>query len=220
MSTIISKDIQEILLNFATINNSIVIKPGNKISTLSVNKNILAVADVPIEFEKQISIYDLSTLCSTFRSLFEEPVLLTDNESFLTITDQNNKSRKSKFYFADPDVIVQAPDKPIQLPSVDVEFTLRAADLRSLRISASAFKVPDLCVYGDGEEINLCTTDKKNDTSNTYSISVGKTNKEFCYCFKVENLKILDRDYTVKISKANVAYFESDNLKYWVALEP
>ena len=44
--TVITKPTIEVLKNFCSINKSIVIKPGNQIATLSINKNILAIADV------------------------------------------------------------------------------------------------------------------------------------------------------------------------------
>ena len=49
--------------------------------------------------------------------------------------------------------------------------------------------------------MELQLTDKKNDTSNSFSVNVGETNDEFCYCFKVENLKLIKGDYNVTVSK-------------------
>ena len=68
--------------------------------------------------------------------------------------------------------------------------------------------------------MELCVTDKKNDTSNSYSVDVGETDEEFCFCFKVENLKLLAGDYDVSLSKTNVAQFQGDGIKYLIALEP
>jgi hypothetical protein len=68
--------------------------------------------------------------------------------------------------------------------------------------------------------MQLCVTDKKNETSNSYSIEVGESTDEFCYCFKVENLKLLPSDYNVIVSKHNVSLFEGDGIKYFIALEP
>lgn len=217
--TVLTRDTIDILQNFATINNSIVIKPGKAINTLSVNKNILASADVEEVFDRQIAIYDLGSFISSTR-FFDDPKLVTDNESYVTITERSNNRKRAKFYYADPDIIVQPPDKEIQLPSVDVTFELTGHDLKQLLAASATYRAPDLCVFGDGETINLCITDKKNDTSNTYSIEVGKTEQEFCYCFKVENLRIIPRNYTVSISKSNVAYFDGGSIRYWIALEP
>ena len=51
--TVITKPTIEVLKNFCSINKSIVIKPGNQIATLSINKNILAIADVEEQFESK-----------------------------------------------------------------------------------------------------------------------------------------------------------------------
>ena len=68
--------------------------------------------------------------------------------------------------------------------------------------------------------VKVVVRDKKNDTSNSYSVQVGETTDNFCYCFKVENLKLLLADYNVTISKSNVALFQGDGIKYFIALEP
>ena len=106
------------------------------------------------------------------------------------------------------------------MPSEDVQFRLDANTLQSLQRAAAVYQVPDLCLYGDNGVLKLCVTDKKNETSNTFSMEVGETDGQFCYCFKIENLKLLVDDYDVTVSRHNVAYFEGTNVKYWIALEP
>jgi hypothetical protein len=69
----------------------------------------------------------------------------------------------------------------------------------------------------------LVVRDKKNDSSNIFSVDVGDTDKEFCFNFKVENTnKILQGNYDVVISEKLLAEFTGvkNNLHYWVALEP
>ena len=216
--TMITKPTIEILKNFCSINKSIVIKPGNQISTLSINKNILAIADVEEQFDSQISIYDLGVFLGGL-SLFDQPKIDTSDSNYVTVSDQRGKS-KTRFFYADPDIITQPPEKEITIPSVDVKFRLEAGVLQQLQRAAMVYQLPDLCLYGDGTEMSLCVTDKKNDTSNSYSVQVGETTDNFCYCFKVENLKLLLADYNVTISKSNVALFQGDGIKYFIALEP
>ena len=107
-------------------------------------------------------------------------------------------------------------------PSVDVEFDLPQEDLQKLLSASSVYQVPDLCVYSEDDSINVCVKDKKNDTSNSFSVTVGETEEEFCYCFKVENLRMIPGNYRVEISKSNVALFTNKDydVKYWIALEP
>ena len=216
--TVITKPTIEVLKNFCSINKSIVIKPGNQIATLSINKNILAIADVEEQFESQISIYDLGVFLGGL-SLFDQPKIDTTDSNYVTVSDQRGKS-KTRFFYADSDIITQPPEKEITIPSVDVKFRLEAGVLQQLQRAAMVYQLPDLCLYGDGTEMSLCVTDKKNDTSNSYSVQVGASDDEFCYCFKVENLKLLAGDYNVTISKQNVALFQGSGIKYFIALEP
>ncbi len=216
--TVLSKPTLEILKNFCSINKSLVINPGNKLSTLSINKNILVYADVEESFDSQLSIYDLGVFLGGL-SLFEQPSIDTSRDNYVTVSDTKGRS-KTKFFYADPDIITQPPEKEINLPSEDVKFRLEATSLQQLQRAASVYQLPDLCLFGDGEKMNLCLTDKKNDTSNTYSIEVGTSEDEFCYCFKVENLKLLLGDYNVTLSKSNVALFQGEGIKYFIALEP
>tara|TARA_B100001029_G_scaffold19389_1_gene12895 strand:+ start:157 stop:816 length:660 start_codon:yes stop_codon:yes gene_type:complete len=216
--TVITKPTIEVLKNFCSINKSIVIKPGNQIATLSINKNILAIADVEEQFDSQISIYDLGVFLGGL-SLFDQPKIDTTDSNYVTVSDQRGKS-KTRFFYADPDIITQPPEKEITIPSVDVKFRLEAGILQQLQRAAMVYQLPDLCLYGDGTEMSLCVTDKKNDTSNSYSVQVGVSDDEFCYCFKVENLKLLAGDYNVTISKQNVALFQGSGIKYFIALEP
>ena len=49
-----------VLKNFAGINNSILVKEGNQLRTISVAKNILAEAYIEENFPRQFGIYDLN----------------------------------------------------------------------------------------------------------------------------------------------------------------
>ena len=216
--TVLSKPTIEVLKNFCSINKSLVINPGNRLSTLSINKNILAYADVEESFDSQMSIYDLGVFLGGL-SLFDKPKIDTKADNYVTVSDTAGRS-KTRFFYADPDIITQPPEKEINLPSEDVRFRLNASTLQQLQRAASVYQLPDLCLVGDGQTMNLRVTDKKNDTSNSYSVEVGENENEFCFCFKVENLKLLLADYNVTISKSNVALFQGDGIKYFIALEP
>ena len=156
--TVITKPTIEVLKNFCSINKSIVIKPGNQISTLSINKNILAIADVEEQFDSQISIYDLGVFLGGL-SLFDQPKIDTSDTNYVTVSDKRGKS-KTRFFYADPDIITQPPEKEISIPSVDVKFRLEAGVLQQLQRAAMVYQLPDLCLYGDGTEMSLCVTDK------------------------------------------------------------
>lgn len=215
----ISNDTVNILKNFSQINKSIVINPGNELATLAVTKNILATAKVKETFDSKICIYDLPEFISTF-TLFKSPEFDFSNQDFMVITDKGTKT-STQFFYADPSVITTAPEKKIEIPSVDVEFTISDSDLDTLFKASRIHNVPDLCLVGDGKSMRMVVKDKKNDTSNNFSMEMGETDKVFSFYFKVENMKLLPGNYNVKACKS-VALFTSVNgdLEYFIALEP
>ena len=82
--------------------------------------------------------------------------------------------------------------------------------------------MPDLVVVGEAGVVKILVKDKKNDSSNDYSVVVGETDAEFSFNFKVENIKILPGTYDVVCSKNNLSRFtcKDYDLKYFIALEP
>ena len=84
------------------------------------------------------------------------------------------------------------------------------------------YKRQDLSVVGEAGVVKLVVRDKKNDTSNDFSIVVGETDSEFSFNFKVENIKILPGTYEVVVSQKLLSRFTSKNhdLTYYIALEP
>ena len=207
-----------VLKNFAGINNSILVKQGNKLRTISVAKNILAEADITEDFPKDVAIYDLNQFLNGL-SLHQDPNLDFTEDTHLTIREGK---RRVKYFFADPEVIVSPPEKEIQLPTEDVSFQLESVTLEKLLKAAAVYQLPDLAAVGEAGVVKLVVRDKKNDTSNEFAVVVGETDKEFSFNFKVENIKIIPGAYDVTISSKLLAKFtnSSYNLIYYIALEP
>ena len=207
-----------LLKNFSSINQSILFKEGNKLRTISVMKNILAEATVSEDFTKDFGVYDLNQFLNGL-SLYQNPELDFKNDGYVVMKE--GKSR-SKYFFADPNVIVSPPDKDISLPSEDVSFEVSTDQLDKLLKASSIYQSPDLSAIGENGVIKLVVRDKKNDTSNDYSVIVGETDKEFCFNFKVENIKILPGTYEVVVSQKLLSRFTAKNsdLTYYIAMEP
>ena len=207
-----------ILKNFAGINNSILVKEGNQLRTISVMKNILAEAEIPEDFPRQFGIYDLNQFLNGL-SLHSDPNLDFSEQSYLTISEGR---RKVKYFFADPQVIIAPPEKEITLPTEDVCFQLESITLEKLLKAAAVYQLPDLCAVSENGTIKLVVHDKKNDTSNEFAIVVGETDRNFSFNFKIENIKIIPGAYDVVISSKLLSRFVNSklNLTYYIALEP
>ncbi|NDB57068.1 DNA polymerase [bacterium] len=214
----LSENTFNILKNFAGINQSISVKSGNTLRTISVAENIFAVANVEEKFPRNFSLYDLNEFLGGM-SLMKNAEMIFDDGDFVRI--KTNRSQ-IKYFFSDDSLIKQAPNADIKLPDEDVQFSLTEADLNSVIRAASVYQLPDFSVIGDGEEIHIVARDKENDTSNTFSIAVGNTKEEFVFNLKVENIKLLKGDYHVSISKELISKFihQSIPLVYYIALEP
>ena len=207
-----------VLKNFAGINNSILVKKGTQLRTMSVAKNILAEAEIPEDFPRDVAIYDLNQFLNGL-SLHQDPNLDFTEDSHITIKEGR---RRVKYFYADPQVIIAPPDKEINLPTQEVCFQLESSSLEKLVKAAAVYQLPDLSVIGENSEITMVVRDKKNDTSNEYAVNVGETDKEFEFNFKMENIKIIPGAYDVVISSKLLSEFTNTqyNLKYFIALEP
>lgn len=208
-----------LLKNFAGINQSILVKQGNKLRTISIAKNILAEAEITEEFPRNFAIYDLNQFLNGL-SLHQDPDLDFTEDSYITIREGK---RRVKYFYADPNVIISPPEKEIKLPSEDVCFQLETGSLEKLVKAAAVYQLPDISAIGDAGVIRLVVRDKKNDTSNEYSIVVGETDEQFTFNFKVENIsKIVYGAYNVVVSSKLLSQFTNSkfNLSYWIALEP
>ena len=207
-----------LLKNFSNINQSILFKEGSKLRTISVMKNILAEAEVNESFPKDFGIYDLNQFLNGM-GLHQNPDLDFENEGHVVIKEGR---MRSKYFFADPSVIVTPPDKNLDLPSEDVSFELNTQQLDRLLKAAGIYQLPDLSVIGKAGVVKILVRDKKNDTSNSFSVIVGETDKQFTFNFKIENIKILPGTYEVVVSQKLLSKFTNKDrdLRYYIALEP
>ena len=207
-----------VLKNFSSINQSILFKEGSKLRTISLMKTILAEATVHEEFSKDFGIYELNQFLNGL-SVHQSPELDFANDGYVVIREGRSRS---KYFFADPNVIVTPPEKEITLPSEDVCFELSTAVLEKLLKAAAVYQVPDLSAIGENGVVKLVVRDKKNDTSHGHEEVVGETNSNFTFNFKIENIKVLPGTYDVVVSQKLLSRFTSKNhdLTYYIALEP
>ena len=214
----LSESTVNLLKNFSTINPSILFKQGSKLRSISVLKNILVEATIVEEFSKDFGIYDLNQFLNGL-SLHHNPELDFTSNDFVVIKEGK---MRSKYFFADPSVIACPPDKEISLPTEDVCFTLSSQQLEQLKKAASVYQLPDISAIGENGVVKMVARDKKNDTSNDFSIIVGETQDDFIFNFKEENLKIVPGSYDVVVSSKLLSRFSNQNVDvtYYIALEP
>ena len=219
---ILSKKTLDVLKNFSTINSSIVFRKGSTVRTISNAENILAKFTGEEVFPVDFAIYDLSQFLSGI-SLFSDPQLEFDNESFVNIRGGRQSAR---YYFSDPEITLKsAPEKNVKFPGADLQFNLSGEDLIALQKASAVYGLPDLTFQSEEGEntIKLILRDKENDTSNTYEQSIsGCCTGTYSLDVKIDNIRLLPGDYTVKVSKHLISEWTNTNvdLTYYIALEP
>jgi len=220
----LSNETLELLKNFSTINQNLLIKAGNTISTMSAMKNIVAKADVAETFTQEVAIYDLNEFLSAV-SLFKNPNFDFQSD-WVNITEEGSGSTSLKYYYSDPSVVT-SPSKDINMPDSDVAFVLDSSVLDGIKRASAVIGAPDLSLSkgnGCGPRTALTAKDKKNATANNYSVEVDAQSSAtaFNLFFKTENMKLVSDSYDVAISSKLISQFTSKNknVTYWIALEP
>jgi hypothetical protein len=210
----LSKETVNLIKNFAGINSNLLLKQGNKLATISGQKNVMADATVTETFP-DFAIYDLNEFLGAM-SLFEDPEL-DFQDKYVSI---KQGSMNIKFFAADASNLT-APQKAITFPEAEINFRMTSSMLDMIKKTSSVLRAADVSIVGDGSKVVAVVGDKKNASGNSFSEPVGDTDKTFKVNLKVENLKMLPGDYDVSISSKKISRFKSPNndLVYYVAVE-
>ena len=220
-NVILSQQTKEVLKNYSTINGSILIREGSQLKTINVGENLISQYDCEEVFPQTFAIYDLNQFLAGL-SLFQNPILEFSNAEYLTI---RGDGRTAKYYFSDPEITLKtAPDRTVNFPGADIEFSINNNQLEALRKAANVYSIPDLVFTSSaGGTVTLSLCDKENQTSNVYSQEIlGDNTGEYELVMKMENVNLVPGDYDVKISSKLITECKHNYLPlvYYIALEP
>ena len=211
----LSKKTLAILKNFASINQSIVVKPGNVLECISNVKDIFAKVEVEESFEKQFAIYDLNEFLGVV-SLFEDPDF--DFEDGHVIISQGKM--KQKYYYADPSIIVTPPEKGVTLPSVEVKSSMQKEQW-SVAVRAASANNASTLTFSNG---NILLHDKGVPNSNNFvfeNICNSQPDANYNLSISVEKLKMIHDDYEIEVCSKGLARFNgAQGIEYFIALLP
>lgn len=211
----LSKETQEIFKNYASINANLMLREGNRIATMSENKTIISDVTVTEQFPQGFGIYDVNEFLGVM-SLFNDPDL-SFSDDVVIIKEGKNQIR----YKAAEETTLKTPQKSINFPEAEINFSLTASDLQQMIKSAGILKVSDVSFVGKDGKLTALVVDKKNPLTNKFEIDVGTTDKVFTANMKIENFKMLPGAYSVSIAKMKICRFKSttSDLTYYVAVE-
>ena len=128
----ISNDTIKVLKNFATINPNIVVKPGQRLSTIADAKNILASANIVEDFPQEFGIYDLNEFLSVYGLIDDATLEFKDNSVSI-----DNATSNINYYFSEPEILT-SPEKEITMPDPEFQIDLSLETLNQLRKASAS----------------------------------------------------------------------------------
>jgi len=216
----LSKHTLNMLKNFSDINMSIEIKKGNVLRTVSVQKNILAQAELEDEFPKDFAIYELNRFLGAV-SLFDDPELEFNAKSVNIGTTKHS----ADYVYCDPSMIVTPPENNITFPDPEVKFTLTQDSLSQVMRASNVLGTPEIAIEGGphpNDSIRIKALDVNNDSTDTFQVVLDeKSGHTFRFVFKTENMKMIPGNYDVEISSKGISHYllQGTKLQYWIATE-
>jgi len=216
----LSKHTLSMLKNFSDINMSIEIKEGNILRTVSVQKNILAQAEIEDSFPQDFAIYELNRFLGAV-SLFDDPEFQFNGKSANIGTTRHSVD----YVYCDPSMIVTPPENNITFPEPEVKFTLSQDALSQIMKASNVLGTPEIAIEGGphpNDVIRLKALDVNNDSTDTFKIVLDeRSDNKFMFVFKTENMKMIPGNYDVEISSKGISHFtlQGQKLEYWIATE-
>lgn len=207
-----------LLKNFASINPSILIKPGSVLQTINPMSSVIATATVDESFPKEFAIYDLNQFLSAI-SMFKS-CDIEFGEGYLEL--KGEESSTIRYWCAEPSLI-KSKVSEVKLPSEDVKFHLSEVALSKALKAASILALPELAFASNGEALSVKAIDSRSSSSNSMDVELGKneSGSKFNIIFQVDNLKMIVQKYDVTVCAKGITKFDHVNekhqLTYYVA---
>ena len=209
-----SNETLSVLKSFTAINKSILMKPGNVLKTITPEKTLIAIAEIPDEIPSEACVYDLSRFLSIL-SLYKDPDVEFGDKYFII----SEGKRRTKYVYADISMIHTPPEKDINIPSEDVVVSVTESDLSSVLKAAGVLQFSEIAFVGESGKCYLKAIDSANDNADDFGVEIGETDDEFKVIIKTDNLKLMPMDYKVTICSKGISEFKGDNVTYFVAID-
>ncbi|QSJ03436.1 hypothetical protein [Aeromonas phage vB_AsM_ZHF] len=214
----LTKETLSVMKNFAAINPSLRLTPGNFIMTKSVNGVAYAEATIADEIDSELNIYDLPNFLSILGQLGEGSEINLSNGE---IVIQNGRA-KVNLPDAESSVIV-VPKQRLRMPPADVEFDLKAEDLAEILKISRAVGADRIAITNRDDHIviDAFAVEDGDNARTRYSLTVcpyeGTNN--FSFVINLENVSVVVADYKINISSKGAAQFQGINTAYVFVLE-
>ena len=214
----------DVLSNFASINQSILIREGSELTTIAASKNLLAETTMEENFGRDVGIYDLTKFLGVLKLYGERD--FDFSTEYVTIYNTKNRKQYTKFYYSDASVIVTPPTgKSISFPEDEIvtTFNFSSNNLQNIIKGCSIMTLPEVSIVGtEGEPIRVSGLDTTNSAMGSFNHELDQdANNTFEFVIALENLiKLMHGDYDIAFLNTGISRFINTTMeiKYYVAV--
>nr|AAQ63953.1 gp45 sliding clamp [Aeromonas phage 44RR2.8t] len=214
----LSKETLSIMKNFAAINPSLRLVPGDFIMTKSINGVAYAEATIADEIDSELNIYDLPNFLSILGQLGDGSEITLSNGDIVI----HNGRAKVNLPDAEGNAII-VPKQRLRMPPPDVEFDLKAEDLAEILKISRAVGADRMAITNRDDHIVVDTfSEADGDNPRTrYSVhcALMKVPNNFSFVINLDNVSVVIADYKINISSKGAAQFQGINSSYVFVLE-
>lgn len=218
----LSADTVSVLKNFLLINPAIVVKPGNRLATITQSKTMLAEAIVSESFPIEARFFDLSKFIGAVGLLSGSGTQAPELEFGEKQVVVSEGRRRMTLAYTAPAIQIVTPPDTMKDQEWIASFELGTNELGTLSKAVGLMDAPEIAIVGAGGVVSVKSLDGRSDSFGSYSIDVGETDKSFTAVVKSEYIRMMPRDYRVEVSRKLVRLSSLGDgipLKYWVAIE-
>jgi hypothetical protein len=207
-----------ILKNFSTINPSILVKPGNVITTVNKGPTMFGRATVPLTFEREFAIMELTRFLSCL-SIFGKPeVEFTDKHA---IIKNEAGTGRINYTLASPNAILARPDAKFSVKEVDVSFVMPQTLYEQINKAQAVIQSDEIMFYSDNGTLKVKALKANNPSENTFEWDICECDhfpKQ--YKIDVENFKsIMPGEYNCHLDTRGMINFSRENLDYLILVK-
>ena len=213
------------LKHFSTINDSIIIKPGNRVFTQGPSGRFAAQIVTEQEFPVKCGILSLKKFLSVLDLVGSDAELnFNEDGSYVEIAGEHTSAR---YKLSNPEMLEASGKSGVSLPSEDVKIAITEESLKTLKAAAAAMEIKhiifrreeDGIVYGVVEKVS-----SSNETSDVFKVNLGNAvdGIDFSIVFEYKMLNLPTDDYMMIASEKGIAQFTSasgsSETVYWVGM--
>jgi len=186
----------KLLKNFSTINQNILFRKGNVITTISNAKNLIAKTVIDEDIPKEFSIYDLNSLLAMIS--YDK-----DNGSEIEFASKSLKIKNSfgvfEHFYTQPEFIVIAPKNIVEYDTVH-SFELTEKQLKVIEKSSAITNAEFFTLMSIDGRFDGLINNRIDETSNKFTIDLGNADIDFNVYVDITDIKIIPGDYTVEVA--------------------